>query len=70
AAAKAAARKQARELVPNLIECLVDQDETVANTAHAALRELTKQDFGPTDTDSVVERFVAKKRWQTWWESQ
>ncbi|MCA9223077.1 MAG: hypothetical protein KDA71_22315 [Planctomycetales bacterium] len=70
AAAKAAARKQARELVPNLIECLIDQDETVANTAHAALRELTKQDFGPTDTDSVVERFVAKKRWQTWWESQ
>ncbi len=59
AAAWAIAQKEARALVPELIELLNDADRGVAGIAYAALKELTKQDFGQ-----------APERWQAWWKQQ
>ncbi len=59
AAAWAIAQKEARALVPELIELLNDADRGVAGIAYAALKELTKQDLGQ-----------APERWQAWWKQQ
>jgi hypothetical protein len=58
AAALAAAMKEDKRLVPDLITLLGDQEATVARAAHAALKEMTRQDLGPPAA------------WKEWWAKQ
>jgi hypothetical protein len=59
AAALACARKGLADAVPKLIPLLRDRDAAVAQAAHAALKELTRQDL---DADPAA--------WQAWWKKQ
>jgi hypothetical protein len=60
AAALACTVKADKQFIPDLIALLRDRERTVARAAHAALKELSGQDFG-------VE---AVEKWQTWREKQ
>jgi hypothetical protein len=59
AAALAVELKGDRQLIPDLIALLEDRERPVARAAQAALKEMTRQDFGE---DSA--------RWKTWWAAQ
>jgi hypothetical protein len=59
AAAWACVLKDLRPLAPDLIELLEDREATVAQTAHAALTELTGQKIGPDAAE-----------WKAWWAKQ
>jgi HEAT repeat protein len=67
AAANACANKGDRELIPNLIAVVVDEDPAVAKAAGFALNELTGQDFGPRDSSTTSARASAQRDWQEWW---
>ena len=70
AAALAIAMKESKELVPNLIPLLRDAESSVARAAHAALKELTGQDFGPSAKATREGRELAATKWQQWWGKQ
>jgi HEAT repeat protein len=57
AAAEACARKEAEEMIPDLLGLLDDPDTGVVQAARSALRSLTGKDFGPAsdaeDADAV-----------------
>jgi hypothetical protein len=59
AAAVACAAKKLRAAVPRLIPRLRDREEMVAKAAHAALKDLSGQDLGPTPAE-----------WEAWWKTQ
>jgi hypothetical protein len=67
AAALAGAMKESKELIPNLIPLLRDPEMSVARAAHAALKALTGEDFGPAVGASREERDQAALKWLTWW---
>jgi hypothetical protein len=67
AAALACAMKESKVLVPNLIILLRDPEARVVIAAHAALKELTGQDFGPSADASREDRDQAVLKWQRWW---
>jgi hypothetical protein len=67
AAALACAMKEGKDYVPDLIKLLEDPEPPVARAAHAALKNLTKQDFGPDADASRAERAQAIERWNDWW---
>ncbi|HEV3081049.1 MAG TPA: prenyltransferase/squalene oxidase repeat-containing protein [Gemmataceae bacterium] len=67
AAALACAMKEDKDYVPDLIKLLEDPEPPVARAAHAALKNLTKQDFGPDADASRAERAQAIERWNDWW---
>jgi hypothetical protein len=67
AAALACAMKDEKEHVPGLIELLLDPEPFVARAAHAALKELTGQDFGPTLGADKEETQKAIAAWKAWW---
>jgi hypothetical protein len=70
AAAAASAAKKARVLVPDLIQLLEDSEAAVTQAAHASLRQLTSQDFGPELDASRAERAAAVDAWRKWWKQQ
>jgi hypothetical protein len=70
AAALACARKDGKDQVPGLIRLLSDREPLVERAAHAALKELTGQDFGPAAGASRAERARAVAAWQVWWNKQ
>jgi hypothetical protein len=70
AAALAVAMKESKELIPNLIPLLRDPELSVARAAHAALKELTGQDFGPAAKANREERDQAAAKWLQWWGKQ
>jgi hypothetical protein len=70
AAALAIGMKESKSLVPNLIPMLRDPEITVARAAHAALKELTGQDFGPASKATREERDQAVIKWLQWWGQQ
>jgi hypothetical protein len=70
AAALAVAMKEEKSLVPRLIELLDDSEQPVARAAHAALRNLTGQDFGPAADAGRDERAQAIAAWKDWWAKQ
>jgi hypothetical protein len=70
AAAVASGAKKTRELCPELIGLLEDQATTVVQAAHAALRQISGQDFGPELDASPAERAVAVDAWRKWWKQQ
>jgi hypothetical protein len=49
---------------------LRDPESRVVLAAHAALKELTGQDFGPTADASRQDRDQAALKWLRWWNKQ
>jgi hypothetical protein len=70
AAALAAAMKNETAFVPDLIELLADPEPPVTRAVHAALKALTREDFGPTADASRAERTEAISKWKAWWANQ
>jgi hypothetical protein len=68
AAALAAAMKNEKSLIPGLINLLDDRESTVGRAAHAALKSLTKQDFGPLPGATETQRSAAMAQWKAWWQ--
>jgi hypothetical protein len=67
AAALATAMKEDRDHFLMLVDLLDDPDAAVARAAHAALKSLSGQDFGPEPTASRPERAEARALWRDWW---
>jgi hypothetical protein len=67
AAAIAAGQKDSKPLVPYLIALLRDPEISVIRAAHASLKALTEQDFGPAATATREERDQAVQKWTAWW---
>jgi hypothetical protein len=65
AIAASAARKEAA-LAPDLVALLQDPQPLLAEKAHAALRQLTGQDFGPADDAPPDDRSRAVAAWRAW----
>jgi hypothetical protein len=70
AAALAVAMKESKALLPNLIPLLRDRELSVVHATHAALKELTGQDFGPAANASREDRDQAALKWLKWWNKQ
>jgi HEAT repeat protein len=70
AAALACALKEEGTLVGKLIDLLNDSENSVRRAAYAALKELTKQDFGPARDAAPAEREQAASAWRAWWKKQ
>jgi hypothetical protein len=70
AAALACAMKADKKFIPDLINLLEDQQPTVARAAHAALKDLTGQDFGPAANAPPAARSRAVVAWKEWWEKE
>jgi hypothetical protein len=70
AAALAVGMKEDKTNVPRLIEMLKDPEATVGRAAHAALKSLSNQDFGPTADASKADLDKAIAAWQEWWSKQ
>ena len=51
-----------------LIDMLSDPDPGVERAAHAALRTLSGEDFGPVLNATEAERERAATAWRDWWE--
>ena len=69
-AALAAAMKDDKAHVPDLIERLTDDEEAVARAAKAGLKSLTGKDFGPQPGATRAERQKAADAWKRWWAKQ
>jgi hypothetical protein len=67
AAALAIAMKDEKDLVPRLIERLEDPEPPVTHAAHAALKSLTRQDFGPGPDAARADVARAVAAWKAWW---
>ncbi len=59
AAALAAAMKEAKTLIPDLIPLLADPEPMVAHAAHAALKDLSGESLGPS-----------AEEWKAWWKNR
>lgn len=59
AAALAAAQREAKTLIPNLIPLLNDAEPSVARAAQAALKDLTGEALGPSADE-----------WKAWWDKR
>jgi hypothetical protein len=70
AAAVAGYMKDDKSFVPDLIKLLGDDEPPVARAAHAALKKLTGEDFGPSVDASRAERTQAIADWKAWWAKQ
>ena len=70
AAALACAMKEDSSAVGKLIDLLGDRERIVERAAHAALKELTKQDFGPAADADAAAKAEAIKKWKAWWKKQ
>jgi len=70
AASLACAMKDDKSHVPDLIPLLDDPEPLVARAAHAALKSLTSQDFGPAKDASAKDRTQAIEAWKGWWAKQ
>lgn len=70
AAALACAMKEERSFIPDLIGLLEDAQRPVSSAAHAALKALTTQDFGPPPNANRTEQADAVSKWKEWWKRQ
>lgn len=66
AAAKAAAAKKDASLGGQLVDLLSAGNAAVADAAHAALVEVTGQDFGRFQGARAAERMAIIQRWRAW----
>lgn len=67
AAASACGRKQVKEHIPDLLQLLDDPEAAVIQAARRALKELTGEDFGPTEETGRRGRTSAAAAWRKWW---
>jgi len=67
AAALAAAMKEDISFAGRLIDLLNDPEKTVERASYAALKALTRQDFGPAADASANQKAKAVSAWKTWW---
>jgi HEAT repeat protein len=70
AAALAAGMKDSKPLIPHLIRLLSDREATVARAAHASLKALSGEDFGPRPDATLQQRARAVTAWKAWWARQ
>ncbi len=70
AAALACAMKDDKSHVPDLIPLLDDSEPLVSRAAHAALKSLSNQDFGPAKDAPSKGRAQAIDAWKDWWAKQ
>jgi HEAT repeat protein len=70
AAARACLKKEALEMVPDLIAVLRGEDDAAARAAHEALTGLTNQDFGPKPQATREARQDAADEWLNWWKDR
>ncbi len=70
AAALAVAMKEDKKYTFKLIEMLGDREATVGHAAHAALKSLSNEDFGPAKGAGREERAKAILNWKAWWGKQ
>jgi hypothetical protein len=70
ASSLACAMKDEKKIVPDLIPLLDDSEEFVSRAAHAALKSLSGQDFGPAKNASPKDRGQAMEAWKVWWRKQ
>jgi hypothetical protein len=70
AASLACAMKDDKSHIADLIPLLDDREPLVGRAAHAALKSLTNQDFGPPKDASAEDRAQAVEAWKTWWAKQ
>jgi hypothetical protein len=68
AAALACAMKEEKSAIPRLIELLQDKEPAVMRAAHASLKSLTGEDFGPAE-GNPAELKRAMDAWKAWWAS-
>ena len=67
----AAAMKDDKAHVPDLIDRLLDDDDLVVRAARAGLKSLSGgKDFGPQPGATRLERDTAAKGWRQWWAAQ
>src|SRR5262249_54306457 len=66
----AVAMKELREHVPLIVERREDPAPCVAGAAHAARKEMTKEDFGPAADATREEQARAVQAWKQWWKKQ
>ena len=69
-AALAAAMKDDKSHVPDLIDRLTDDEDSVVRAAKAGLKSLTGQDFGPPPGAAKADRKAAADTWRAWWAKQ
>lgn len=67
ATALACAMKEQKAFVPDLISMLNDSEPRVIRAAHAALKALTQEDFGPDEGARKAARDRAIEVWREWW---
>ncbi len=70
AASLACAMKDDKSHISDLIPLLDDPEPLVGRAAHAALKSLTNQDFGPVKDASAKDRVQAIEAWKEWWAKQ
>jgi len=70
AASLACAMKDDKNHIPDLIPLLDDPEPLVARAAHASLKSLANQDFGPAKNASDKDRAQAIEAWKAWWAKQ
>jgi HEAT repeat protein len=70
AAVLAAAMKDDKAHVPDLIGRLTDDEDIVSRAASAGLKSLTGQDFGPPPGATRDDRKMAAEAWRQWWAKQ
>jgi hypothetical protein len=70
AAALACAMKDDKSHVPDLIPLLDDAEPLVGRAAHAALKSLSNQDYGPAKDAPSKDRAQAIDAWKDWWAKQ
>jgi len=68
AAALACAMKDDKSHVPDLIPLLEDREPIVGRAAHAALKNISRKDFGPEANASRQETANAMAAWRGWWD--
>jgi HEAT repeat protein len=63
----AAAMKDDKAYIPDLIARITDDEELVVRAARAGLKSLSDgKDFGPRSGSSKAEREAAAKAWRDW----
>jgi HEAT repeat protein len=67
AAALGLAMRESKAHVEGLIGLLRDPQPSVERAAHAALRSLSGEDFGPKVNATEAEKTEAASRWRRWW---
>jgi hypothetical protein len=70
AGAAACALKEDTTHMGKLIDLLNDPERSVERAALWALKELSKQDFGPALNATDAEKAAAVKSWRDWWKKQ